>query len=121
MKSTITTTILAIACLFISCAPSLDETLLHAKWQGVDWLVEGKSAALNVASINFDFNADGTYEANFVNQKEKGTYYLSGDKLYTTDEGKAEKVVQLLMLTKDSIKMGMNRGGTTEVLILKKE
>ena len=121
MKSTITITILAIACLFISCADSLDETLLHGKWKGADWLVEGKPSGLNAASIQFEFKADGTYEANFVNQKENGTYYLAADKLYTTDEGKAQKVVRLLMLTQDSIKMDMNRGGTTELLILKKE
>ncbi len=112
-----------IAFLFNNCTTEedLDETLLHGKWQGADWLIEGKSANLDVKSIAFEFDQDANYSAKYAAQLEKGSYRLSGRKLYTTAEGDQEKVVKIIYLSTDSLKMDMNRAGRNEVMVLVKQ
>jgi len=98
-----------------------DTSLLYGDWKGEDWLIEGKSTGLDAKSVNFEFEPDGTYTANFGTLKEAGTYRLRADKLYTIADGKKEKVVQLLTLNQDTVRMNMNRSGQTEVLVLVKK
>ncbi len=107
--------------LTIWACSSADTSLLYGDWRGDDWLIEGKSSGLNARSVNFEFEPDGTYTATMNSQKEAGTYRVRGDKLYTIAEGKKEKVVQLLTLTQDTVKMNMNRSGRAEVLVLVKK
>ena len=107
--------------LFAQCKQEDNKPLLLGKWQGVSWKVNGKESGRDYKSINFDFKADDTYSTAYDTQTEKGTFRLSGDKLYTTGENKIEKMVKLASLTADTMVMDMNRAGESEALILAKK
>ena len=110
-----------LSCLmFTNCKQDDKKPLLFGKWQATSWKVNGKESGRDYKSVNFEFKADDTYSTAFDSQTEKGTYRLSGDKLYTTGENKIEKMVKLSTFTADTIVMDMNRAGTSEELILAK-
>ncbi|MCC6462204.1 MAG: lipocalin family protein, partial [Saprospiraceae bacterium] len=90
------------------------------QWQGVSWKVQGEESGRDFGAVRFEFKADDTYSAAFGNQLEKGTFRLSGDKLYTTGENKIEKMVKLTTLSADTLVMDMNRVGVSEALVLAK-
>ena len=115
---------LAILCLFVGTQCKNDEKkpLLFGKWQAISWKVNGtESNREDSATVQFEFNADDTYKAQYGSQTESGTWRLSGDKLYTIGENKIEKAVKLASLTADTIVMDMNRVGTAETLTLVKK
>ena len=100
-----------------SCADNSEQkALLTGKWQGTEWLIGQKNSGQDASKVSFQFNADDTYSATFGNQKNTGTYRISGMKLYTKEEGKAEIVVNMTQLTADSLSFDMNRGGQAETL-----
>jgi hypothetical protein len=107
--------------LFAQCKQEDNKPLLLGKWQGVSWKVNGKESGRDYKSTHFDFKADDTYSTAYDTQTEKGTFRLSGDKLYTTGENKIEKMVKLSTLTADTMVMDMNRAGESEALILAKK
>jgi hypothetical protein len=107
--------------LFTNCKQDDKKPLLIGDWQGISWKVNGKESDRNVKSVRFTFKMDDSYSTAFDGQSEKGTFRLSGDKLYTTGENKIEKMVKLATLTADSIVMDMNRAGESEALILVKK
>jgi Lipocalin-like domain len=105
--------------------PKIDPQLLIGTWNGVDWKVKGVSSGRDAESVFFVFAPfsdsqmnEGTYIAAYGNQKEKGSYKLTGDKLYTTAEDKVEKVVRIVNISADTLVLGMNRMGQEEELIL---
>ncbi len=87
-------------------------------WQAIGWLVDGKDSNRDISSINFEFNEDGNYNANWGKQGEKGTFEVKGNKLYTTGEGQIKKMVKFTISGLDTMVMDMNRVGTEEQLIL---
>lgn len=114
--------ILLFAC---KSAPKINPELLIGTWNGVDWKVKGVSSGRDAESVFFVFAPfsdkqmnEGTYIAAFGDQKEKGSYKLTGDKLYTTAEDKVEKVVRIIHVNTDTLILGMNRMGQEEELIL---
>lgn len=107
--------------IFTHCKQDDKIPLLIGEWQGVSWKVNGKESGRNYKAISFEFKNDGNYSTAFETQTEKGTFRLSGDKLYTTGENKIEKMVKLSTITTDTIVMDMNRVGEPEVLILAKK
>jgi hypothetical protein len=116
--------ILGFALLFSLVACKEDDSkksLLLGKWKGAAWKVNGKDAGRDASGVNFEFQADDLYTAAYGEQREKGSFRLAGDKLYTTAENKIEKMVKLAVLTADSLVMDMNRAGENEQLILKKK
>jgi hypothetical protein len=103
----------------ISC--STDNTqneLLYGNWQAISWTVDGQESGRNVSTVSFEFKADNVYSASFGQQKEEGTFRLQNDKLYTTAQGKVEKMVSLPKISNDTIIMDMNRQGEAEQLTL---
>jgi len=94
--------------------------VIYGQWQGVSWTVEGKEAGMNAAAVKFQFFAPQEYEASFGDQQEKGTFSVTGDKLYTNAEGQMQKMVRMVRLTADTLEMEMNRAGVKENLLLKK-
>ena len=111
---------LTLGLLFANCKQDDKKPLLMGKWQGVSWKVNGKESGRDVKTVHFEFKMDDTYATSFDGQSEKGTFRLSGDKLYTTGENKIEKMVKLARLTSDTIVMDMNRAGESEALVLAK-
>ena len=96
---------------------------LIGQWKGVIWTVGGKDAGRNVKSISFEFQDNYTYATSYEDQSEKGTFRLSGDKLYTTADAKnkIEKMVKIAAISTDTLVMDMNRMGDAEQLTLIKK
>ena len=101
--------------------------MLIGTWNGVDWRVQGKSSGRDASSVTFVFAPEiggkedsgaGTYIAAYGSQKEKGSFKIKGDKLFTTAEDKIEKVVRIAKITADTLVLGMNRVGQEEELVL---
>lgn len=111
---------LGIIFLFLmSCNPYAEYgTKIVGKWNGVKWATSSESVDLSTTQFNFMKN--GQYTSNFVGNKEKGIYRVEWDRLYTHNEGDDEIVVQIQSITSDTLKIGMNRSGTLETLILAK-
>ena len=114
----------ALTLLLFSCQQDdSKKQLLVGQWQGVSWKVAGKESGRDVKSIRFEFQDNYTYSANYDEQGEKGTFRLSGDKLYTTadSKNKIEKMVRIAAISTDTIVMDMNRMGDAEQLIMIKK
>ena len=109
-------------CFLVSGCRTDDKTyLLIGQWQGVSWKINGKESDRSPEAVEFTFNKDKTYNTAYESEFEKGTFRLSGDKLYTTGENKIEKMVKLSNITSDTIAMDMNRSGIAEQIILVKK
>ena len=107
--------------LMTSCVQSENKGLLVGDWKGTQWLVDGNPSEYDAAKVSFHFANDGGYSSDFGGDKEKGTYILREDKLYTTPDGQLEIMVQISKLTKDSLVFDMNRSGRPEKLTLVKK
>ena len=108
--------------LLFSCGNDGPEnSALLGKWKGITWKVDGKDSGRNAGKVVFEFLPSGTYSASFGSQTEKGNFKTKGNKLYTTAEGKVEKMVKVILSSPDTLLMDMNRVGTPEVLTLVRE
>lgn len=96
---------------------------LIGKWQGSSWTVGGKDVGRNAKAVSFEFTDGYTYATRYEDQSEKGTFRLSGDKLYTTADAanKIEKMVKIASISADTFVMDMNRMGDAEQLTLIKK
>ncbi len=94
---------------------------LPGTWQGTEWLIFDKPSGMDAAQVQFDFSADGTYQARFGEQNQQGTWRTEKDKLYTTETGKKEIMVKLLKADGTNLEFEMNRGGQKETLKLVKK
>jgi hypothetical protein len=94
---------------------------LLGKWKGVNWLIFDKPSDLDAAKVHFEFREDGTYNAQFGTQDEKGVWRTVKDKLYTKGDGKQEIMVKLLQFDGAKLNFEMNRGGQKETLEMVKE
>lgn len=106
---------------FAACGDDERLPLLYGDWVGHDWVVAGDSQPQRALAVRFSFAAPDRYEASLGNSTEAGSFRLSGDKLYTTAEGTAEKVVRVQRLAGDTLVLDMNRAGTEERLVLVRE
>lgn len=93
---------------------------LLGKWQGTEWLVFDAGSDMDATQVEFEFRDDGTFTAQFGDQKKQGTWRTSGDKLYTTETGMQEIMVKLLKANGSNLDFEMNRGGRKETLKFKK-
>ena len=113
-------TTIVVAILWVACSStnSIDEQLLIGQWKGASWDIEGTEKGRNASVVSFEFLTNQTYKAIYGEQTENGVYRVQYGKLYTTENGKAEKNVGIDLLTKDSLVLNMNRVGTIETLTL---
>lgn len=123
MKEIIKTIFLAYTfCIMtISCVNSENKALLVGEWKGAEWLVGDNPSVYDAKKVHFTFTSVGGYSSDFGGDKERGTYILRDDKLYTTPEGQLEIMVEIAKLTKDSLVFNMNRSGQAETLTLVKK
>jgi hypothetical protein len=112
---------LALSLLTVSCINTDNKKLLVGNWKGAEWLVNGNPSEYDAKLVSFQFAEDGGYQSDFGGDKEKGTYIVRDEKLFTTPEGQLEIMVEIAKLTKDSLVFNMNRSGQAETLILVKE
>ena len=119
MKITTSTLVTLVFLLLVSCTDNFDETLLHGDWKTTDWYILDSGKKIN-NQMDFSFDADRRYIIDYGTEKENGKYWIAVDYLHTVEDGKAEKKVKIVMLTKDTLDMEMNRGGRLERLLLTK-
>ncbi len=103
--------------LISACSYDKYDELIPGKWKVVEWTANGNVKG-DVTDDWFDFKTDGTYSSRFGGLQQEGTYRLEYNRLYTKAEGESEIVVKIESLTSDSLKIGMNRGGRPEILVL---
>ncbi len=103
------------------CTYSHYDEYIVGKWKGVKWESEGKDRSSQIGDYWFDFRDDNTYASFFGGVDEQGKYYVEGNRLYTKADGENEIVVEIRSLTQDTLRIGMNRGGVPETLVLARE
>lgn len=113
---------LIVAALFflVGCAGKYDESQLVGEWTGVEWRDVTNDRVID-AAVAFTFDEDGRYEASSGTSTEKGKYWITEEKLYTIEDGKAEKKVEIAKLENDSLLLRMNRAGVIEEILLVRE
>jgi hypothetical protein len=115
--------ILAIALFTMAaCQKTNDKNpALLGQWQGTEWLIMDKPSDMDATQVGFEFKEDGSYTAQFGNQKQSGIWRTEKDKLYTQETGKQEIMVKLLKADGTALDFEMNRGGQKETLKLAKK
>ena len=98
-----------------------NKTLIIGQWEVDQWLVGMDKTEKQSLKATFNFEENGRYDIDYTTQKEAGKYRVSGNKLYTTEDGQLEKMVKITRLNTDTLEFEMNRGGQKEVLILVKQ
>lgn len=113
---------LAAAFTLVFCQKANDKNpALLGKWQGTEWLIMDKPSGIDAARVQFEFNDDGTYAAQFGDQNQQGVWRTENDKLYTQESGRQEIMVKLLKADSTALDFEMNRGGQKEILKLSKQ
>lgn len=102
--------------------PNEKKNAIIGQWQGTDWLLDGKPSGMDASQVHFNFKDDGTYSANFGEQKQSGTWRFENEKLYTTLTGRPELEITVLKAdgTVLEFEMGL-RSGSKEGLKFKRE
>ena len=103
-----------------ACELSKNPQLIIGKWQGAEWLVNGRPSANEATATQFTFTDKGEYSYTNSGSIEKGTYKIDHDQLFTTPANETEIMVKILKLTSDSLVFYMNRSGQAETLTLLK-
>lgn len=93
---------------------------LLGQWQGTEWLIFDKPSGMDATLVRFEFREDGSFSADFGDQKKQGVWRTDKDKLYTTETGMQEIMVKLLKADGTNLDFEMNRGGQKEILKLSK-
>ena len=103
----------------VSCqSPSYEKEELWGQWNKLSWTIEEGGDEISQGA-DFVFLEDGRYEVDYGGGvTEVGKYYIDGERLYTKEEGAAEKNVKILKLNRDSLVFEMNRAGRIELLTL---
>lgn len=108
---------------FHGCA--LDIGKLAGAWQAVAFYENGQRVATNLDSVSLQLAAEGQYI--FRSQgfyTECGPYRVSRQFLYMTDTTRQpaeERIVKVLYLSGDSLKIRMNAAGKEQVLFLARQ
>jgi hypothetical protein len=120
MKSLLLFVLLAVS--LSACKKTNDKNpLLLGQWQGANWLVMDKPSGLDATQVQFVFEENGQYSADFGQQHESGEWRTEKDKLYTKATGKQEIMVKILKIDGQNLHFEMNRGGQKETLELVKK
>ena len=122
MKINLLLSALALMFSAAACQKTNDKNpALIGQWQGVEWLIQDKPSDIDATRVRFEFREDGTYAAEFGAQQQSGVWRTEKDKLYTTETGKKEIMVKLLLADGQKLDFEMNRGGQKEILKLSKK
>ena len=103
---------------FFSCENTVNNKMIVGSWAGAEWLVEDKPSANDALHTFFTFDSTGAYTYEYGGNKEKGTYKVENDNLFTTPANELEMMVKIVKLTNDSLVFDMSRGGQKEQLTL---
>ncbi len=104
-----------------SCFNDGDYEKLKGEWVCASWFAESDGKDMCNDNVHFTFKMDKTYSSQFNTTKEAGTFYLVGNVLYVTPNGKTEFGVEIKRLDTDTMTILMNRSGSAETLVLVKK
>lgn len=113
--------------LLSGCTESeIDTKLLQGNWDAVMMMESDVIAKEKMVQTGFSFLPGNRYlYQGGPSYNEAGTYRIEGDLLYSTDTlaaKRVEKVVRIVLLTPDSLFLGMNSGGIKqEMRLLRKK
>ena len=113
--------ITCISIFFSSCDLLYPSKKVLGKWNCVSWTVAEQPSKYNIEATSMEFKDNDFYEATITGVFEKGTFYVEGDKLLTTAENEMQIITHIDKITKDSLVLSMNRGGTMEQIVFKKQ
>ncbi|HAN65107.1 MAG TPA: hypothetical protein DCQ34_01915 [Chitinophagaceae bacterium] len=101
-----------------ACGDTTNNTLIVGKWQAVSWTAGDQPSGNNATGTSFQFDSTGHYIFDYGATRQKGTYKVENNMLFTKAEGQQEIMVLIEKLTNDSLVFNMNRGGQAEKLSL---
>ena len=107
-------TIIAIATIFImsGCTyESYNQREIVGQWYSESWTSDGAETGYRSWMA---FEQDSTYRAIFNTNREMGTYWIDGYKLYTQAKGAEAIVVKIASLEENKMVLEMNRAGSAE-------
>lgn len=102
----------------VGCSYQNYDDYIVGKWNGVKWESGGEAKSNDIKNYWFEFNENGQYQSLFGGLREKGDYRVEYNRLYTHAKDGEEIVVEILSLTVDTMRIGMNRAGVAETLVL---
>ena len=122
MKNYFSTVIVLL--LLLACQ-SPEEDLLSGSWRGSVILENGDSLEIDPSHIRLVLHPGGTYEyESTLNIQEAGAFHVQQPYLYTRDtlnEASAEKAVEIILLSADSLHLRMNDAGKERLLKMTRE
>ena len=102
----------------VGCGPSEEARLLPGEWNGISWMANGSSSGHDAAGTKFHFLPEGRYTYTYGELVEEGSWFVTGQELYTTPDGGTKMMVRIVRIDADTLVFAMNRGGTPETLTL---
>ncbi len=117
-------TFLCLMFLLGSCKSEYSNRQLAGKWQAISLTEDTVPLAVDLTQIWMEFTEKGTYTFHStLNIKEEGIYRLERKNLVrrnTLDPNASEKAVELMSVSKDSMRIGMREGEKVRCLIMKR-
>lgn len=102
---------------FSACQDRFEADHLLGRWNTLSWY-EVKTKNEISHKMNFDFKSDARYSIDYGSYLEEGKFWISGDVLFTKEDENAQKKVRILALSKDTLRIEMNRSGIIEQVLL---
>ena len=101
-----------------SCTP--DTRLLEGEWRIAGYFREGQSVATPMDSVGLVFHPNQTYEFRSMGYyRERGSFRTSGSYLFLLDSTRKEakeQALKILYLSKDTLKLKMQRDSMEEIV-----
>jgi hypothetical protein len=90
-------------------------------WHCSSWTSVNDKSNRCQDNVSFAFNNDKSYSSQLGDEKDNGTYNISGELLTVSPEGKLDITVQIIKLTDKELTFIMNNAGIEETLALTKQ
>jgi hypothetical protein len=112
-----------ICCLALSSCQNNEEKYhkIIGVWQCTNWTTVNNPANRCDGNVSFAFNNDKSYTSQLGEEKDNGTYKISGELLTVSPEGKLDITVQIIKLNDTELTFLMNNAGIEETLEMKKQ
>lgn len=101
-----------------ACGVEQNKPLLIGEWSLSEWKILSTGELRTGYQMDFIFSSDDTYSVDYGSETEVGAWYVSGNQLYTTEQGMAKKMVKITKPIGDTLQFEMNRSGQLERVTL---
>jgi hypothetical protein len=114
--------LLVVVLLFVACETEIIK--LDGQWRLFAFYENGKDVSAPLDSVAISFSADGRYEFRTIGfYREAGPFRVSDNFLFltdTTEHPAKERILKILFLSTDTLKLQMAKGEREQVLFLTK-